>query len=137
MKRHPIRRLQVRFRRWRRSIEKKFTPWPKNSEVQELAIGIVRRAINYDNSNLLIAPISGDRYIHYNDIFIKLEHQRVTIINGTYTYDIIITSNDSERLQTMFNARLERTRKDWEEAIRSKTERSLKNIYNELLINTK
>lgn len=137
MKRHPIKRFKVRFRKWRRSIERKFTPWPKNSEVQELAIGIVRRAINYRDSNLLIAPISGDRYIHYNDIFIKLEYQRVTIINGTYTYDVIIPSNESDKLTVRFNDRLERTRKDWEETIRSKTERSLKNIYNELLINTK
>jgi hypothetical protein len=81
---------------------------------------------------MLIAPISGTRYIHYNDIFIKIDHRLITIINGTYTYHINISDNDTDLLLERFNFRLENVRKRWEETITTKTTRSLNSILEDL-----
>ena len=128
-----LRRLPVKLRKWRRTLDSAFTARQPQSNIQDLAVAIVRRAICYDDANLLTAPISGTKYIHYDDIFIKVEGQLLTIINGTYTYDVTISMAQADRIYSLFNRRLEITRKNWEQSIRTKTERSLATIYNELI----
>jgi hypothetical protein len=64
-----VKRLQVHFRRfWRRQGDILTTNLPLN-ETQELAISIVKKAIISKGVELLIAPVSGTRYIHFNEVF--------------------------------------------------------------------
>lgn len=125
-------RARVRWRKRRRSIGSKLEYRPQNDITQELAISIVKKAIWNPDATMLIAPISGTRYIHYDDIFIKIDHRLITIINGTYTYHINISDHDTDFLLERFNFRLENVRKRWEETITAKTTRSLNSILEDL-----
>lgn len=125
-------RARVRWRKRRRNLGSKFEYRPENTITQELAIAIVKKAIWNPGATMLIAPISGTRYIHYDDIFIKIDHRLITIINGTYTYHINISDKDTDFLLDRFNFRLENVRKRWEETITAKTTRSLNSILEDL-----
>lgn len=125
-------RARVRWRKRRRRIGSKLEYRPQNDITQELAISIVKKAIWNPEAIMLIAPISGTRYIHYDEIFIKIDHRLITIINGTYTYHINISDHDTDFLLERFNFRLENVRKRWEETITAKTTRSLNSILEDL-----
>jgi len=120
--------LRIKLRKAVKKINKQ-TPI---DTTQILALEIVKKAISHEESELLLAPISGTRYIHYKEIFIRFEYGHLVIINGTYTYHIFIPALESNSLTQKFNARLEFNRKKFEKAIMSKTTRSLTNILNDL-----
>lgn len=101
-------------------------------ESQKLFITIINKALSNPRCKLLIAPISNTRYIHFDDIFIRMDYNNITIINGVYSYNIMISQYDAEQLITKFNVKLEQTRKQWEREIVSKTHRSLNNILEDL-----
>ncbi len=122
-------RFLVRFRRL---INKRLaTDAGECSETQQLAIAVVKRAINLNKSELLIAPLSGTRYIHMKDIFIRMEFRDITIINGVYSYHVTIPDYHADKLCRKFNLKLETRRKLWENSILTKTNRSLTNILKE------
>lgn len=127
-----INRRRVSFRNMRRRIGSNFDPAQPLDDTQKLAVDIVRKAIYTNESNLVIAPISGTKYIHYDEVFIKLESGVVTIINGTYTYHIQLPNKVIYELSEKYDFRLESIRKRWEAHITAKTKRSLTNILQEL-----
>lgn len=119
-------RFLVRFRRL---INKRLaTDAGECSETQQLAIAVIKRAINFNKSELLIAPLSGTRYIHMKDIFIRIEFRDITIINGVYSYHVTIPDYHADKLYRKFNLKLETRRKLWETSILTKTNRSLASI---------
>lgn len=95
------------------------------TESQDLAVKVITKAISHPRSVLLMAPISGTRYIHFDDVFIRMEFNQLTIINGVYSYQITIHPKDADSLVTKFNLKLEQTRKQWEREIVGKTKQSL------------
>jgi hypothetical protein len=125
-------RMIVRQRKFWRNAFDKFSPSVPTTENQELAISIVKKAIAHPDVELLMAPITGTRYIRYNEIFISIETCLVTIINGTYSYHVSIPEKETYQLIDKFNFRLEYLRKNWEATIRNKTKRSLTTILAEL-----
>jgi hypothetical protein len=127
-----IRRGIVRQRRFWRRFFLGFSPNAPLSENQEIAISIVKKSIAHPDAELLMAPITGTRYIKYKEIFIVIENCLVTIINGTYSYHVTIPERETYQLVDKFNYRLEFLRKNWETAIRNKTKRSLTTILAEL-----
>ena len=115
--------------RSRRLINKKLTSDAGVcTETQQLAIAVIKRAINFNNSELLIAPLSGTRYVHVNDIFIRIEFRDVTIIDGIYSYHVTIPDYYADKIYRKFNLKLETRRKLWETSILTKTNRSLSSI---------
>lgn len=130
--RYRFARTRVVFRKLNRYFETAMDSKLEESETKDLAITIVRRAIANPTSTMLIAPISGTRYIHFDEIFIKLNENLITIVNGTYTYQISISDKETEALLDKFNFRLEFIRKQWENSIMTKTKKSLGNILDEL-----
>lgn len=127
-----INRRRVSFRNMRRRLGANFDPSQPLDETQKLAMDIVRKAIFHNGSNLVIAPISGTKYIHYDEVFIKIESGVITIINGTYTYHIQIPNKYVYDLSEKYDFRLESIRKRWEAQITAKTKRSLTNILEDL-----
>jgi hypothetical protein len=102
------------------------------SETQELAVAVVKKAIVNPEAELLLAPISGTRYIHFDDVFIVIDSHHVSINNGSYSYHIDMDTTPIDKLRKKFNTKLESTRKTWEHVIVKKTNKSLANILNEL-----
>lgn len=130
-----INRLKRRIVKTRKLVAKtqmKFEHQESVTDTQTLAINVVKKAMGHAKATLLMAPISGTRYISFGDIFIRLEYKHLTIINGVYSYNIQISESDSIALMDRFNHRLERLRKQWEFDITSKTNRSLSTILEEL-----
>jgi len=101
-------------------------------ENQKIASNIIIRAISRPNAKLLIAPISGTKYIHVDDIFIKMDYDGVSIINGRYSYDLSLPNAEMALLIRRFNIRLEKTREDWDAIINSKTNHSLATIFEDM-----
>jgi hypothetical protein len=133
--RRSSKRLQVHFRRfWRRQNDILIPNYPL-TEIQELALTIVKKAIIAKGSELLVAPVSGTRYIHFNEIFIKIDPKLITIINGSYTYHIEISEKSTSELLNRFNFKLETVQKAYEHTILTKTKRSLNTILEDLTSN--
>lgn len=119
--------LRTRLK-FRKMIQKKI----ELEENQKIASNIIIRAISRPNAKLLIAPISGTKYIHVDDIFIKMDYDGVSIINGRYSYDLTLPNSEMALLIRRFNIRLEKTREDWDAIIHSKTNHSLATIFEDM-----
>ena len=130
-----IKRFRVYLRRFLRSGKNKITPQYKLTETQVLAVSVIQKAIIHPDAELLIAPISGTKYIHFNEVFIRIETHFVLIINGSYSYHIDLDDRTIGNIIHKFNSKLEFTRKNWEFTITNKTNRSLNTIIKDLTIN--
>lgn len=125
-------RMMVKQRRfWIKSFNI-LNPKTLLTDNQDLAIGIVRKAISHPDADLFMAPITATRYIRYKDIFISIENGLIAIINGTYSYHISIPEREMQHIVNKFNFRLENIRKTYEATIRNKTKRNLTNVLAEL-----
>lgn len=125
----------VKYKNIKKGLSSIFQDPYDQTEIQKIALSVARKAIFNKNSNLMIAPISGTRYIQYNDIFIKIESRLLMIINGSYTYHVNLSDRDTEWILNKFNGRLENIRKQWEASITTKTTKSLSSILNDLTNN--
>lgn len=123
-------RRAVKYRKFKKVLSSMFQDPYDRTEVQQVALSVARKAIFNKNSTLMVAPISGTRYIQFKDIFIKIDSRMLMIINGTYTYHVNLSDRDTEWILNKFNGRLELTRKQWENSITNKTTKSLSSILN-------
>lgn len=105
------------------------------TEYESECLSICRKLISKDETVLLMSPISGKRYIKYDDgeIFIIIEHKQLTIVNHQYSYTIDIEGKPQDRLVKMFDNEIERRRMIMEEEIKSNVKHSLKTIYNNIV----
>lgn len=103
-------------------------------EYESECISICRKLIPKEETVLLMSPISGKRYIKYDDgqIFIIIQHNQLTLVNHQYSYTIDIQGKPFERISKMFDNEIERRRQIMEDEIRSNVKHSLKTIYNNL-----
>ena len=124
--------LRVYVRRIVRKGQNKITPIHQLSETQLLAVAVIKRAIIHPDAELLMAPLSGTKYIHFNDVFIVIEEHFAKIINGAYSYHVDLDDRTITNIVHKFNTKLESTRKTWEFDITTKTNRSLTTILGEL-----
>lgn len=121
------------FSYFKKMIKLVLNPEPELTDIQKLAVEIATSAINNNQANLLIAPDSGIRYIHYRDIFIRIEAgSMISIINGKYTYEIFLPQEAFNEVSTQFSLKLQAIRDGWELDIKDKTTRSLNTILQDI-----
>jgi hypothetical protein len=129
-------RPKQRYLRLRLWISKVFLSMSQQrgdlSENQKITLKIVRKLIFNRNSELLIAPISYNFYIIYNDMMVKIKDNQVEIINGKYFYDVSLPQGVIRELEHQIKNRLEVRIKMSEEEVTRKTKRSLNTILEEL-----
>jgi hypothetical protein len=92
------------------------------------------KLLKVQDTTLLIAPVSGDKYI-YNErlgVLVSLFGQTGTIVDRTYSYDIEMTPRDWDTVERVFSQEMEKRTKTVEEQIRSNVRHSLGGIYNRL-----
>lgn len=99
---------------------------------QEKAFGIIRSLSSKPESELMIAPISEKFFIRNGDIFVIIERDMVSIINGVYHYDIPMSDGLSTKIRTFLYRVIERRRSVLENEVRSRIDRSLEYIYYEI-----
>jgi len=107
----------------------------QRTEYENECLSICRKLIPKNETILLMSPISGKRYIKYDDgeIFIIIEHKNLTIVNHQYSYSINIEGKAQERLVRMFDNEIERRREIMEDEIKANVKHSLKTIYNTIV----
>jgi hypothetical protein len=79
-----------------------------------------------------MAPLSETYYIESDDIFIILNGDGLKLINGVYQYRIDLPETACRELSNKFRRALENRRKKMEKKMILKTQRSLKNILENL-----
>lgn len=125
-------RVTIKIIRWSDPLH---AETKQKTEYESECLSICRKLISKDETVLLMSPISGKRYIKYDDgeIFIIIEHKQLTIVNHQYSYTIDIEGKPQDRLVKMFDNEIERRRMIMEEEIKSNVKHSLKTIYNNIV----
>ena len=105
---------------------------PTDFEYETLAI--CRSLIKRQDSELLISPLSGKRFIKNSSsqIYFIIQDGMVDIINHTYSYNVKITLKAYQRLVKAFDMEVESRRQEMENEIRSNVKHSLKTIFKTL-----
>jgi len=109
-------------------ISKKIHPSLETLEDNEkLASAICRTLIKHPESTFLIAPLSQKRYIRNEvmQMFIILQDDRMNITNHIYNYDILLTKETSDRLNRIFDFKVEEARSKFEKDMKSQIRHSL------------
>ena len=115
-------------------INRTIRPVTEIDENEKTAASICRKLINDQNSKFLIAPLSQKRYIRNESLqmFIILQEDRINITNHVYNYDLTLSSHLTERLNRMFDNKVEEARLKFEKEIHSQVRHSLKKILEKL-----
>jgi hypothetical protein len=90
--------------------------------------------LKIEDSLLLIAPVSGDKYI-YNErlnIFVSLFGTSGTIVEKNYSHEICLTRKDWDKLEKIFSSEMEKRTKKIEYKVKKGVKDSLSNIYNKI-----
>ena len=103
-----------------------------DSEIKSSAI--CRKLINHPDSTFLIAPLSQKRYVKNESLgmFIILSDNRINITNHVYNYDIMVPSSLLDKLNTMFDNKVEDSRQKFESEMRNQIRHSLTTILQKL-----
>ena len=116
-------------------LSKKIHPSLETLEDNEkLASAICRTLIKHPESTFLIAPLSQKRYIRNEvmQMFIILQDDRMNITNHIYNYDILLTKETSDRLNRIFDFKVEEARSKFEKEMKSQIRHSLFSILEKL-----
>lgn len=95
---------------------------------------ICRRLISHPDSTFLIAPLSQKRYIRNEALgmFIVLTNKRINITNHVYNYDVNLSDVIADKLNDMFDDKVESQRLSFESEIKGQIKHSLTTILNKL-----
>jgi hypothetical protein len=99
-------------------------------EYEKTGFKICLKIISCPETEFMIAPMSGKRYIKNDNlsIFITLDSGRIEITNHVYNYDIMLSKRNWERLIYIYNNETERRRIKMENEINSNIKNSLDNV---------
>lgn len=103
-------------------------------ENERISSSICRKLIKDENSKFLIAPLSQKRYIKNEvlQMFVVIHEGKINITNHVYNYDIVISMQMSEKLNRMFDNKVEEERIKFEKEMYSQVRHSLKKILEKL-----
>lgn len=91
---------------------------------------ICLRVISDIDSEFMIAPMSGKRYIKNEklSIFITLDFGRVEITNHVFNYNVKLLNRDWERLIYVYDTEAEKRRVEMEKEVSSNIKNSLEHV---------
>lgn len=130
---HKIKRTKQKIYIWRKSI---FDPAYKNESntQQTSAYLICKRLIEREGTVLLMAPLSGKRYIKMDDgnLFVIISSDSIQIINHVYSYVIPMQPRMIYKILDAFDSKMESIRISMENEITGNIQNSLNQIKNDL-----
>jgi len=128
-----FKKTKLKFYLKLRSISRTNMSYVDKNEVKSSAI--CRKLISHPDSKFLIAPLSHKRYINNDPLgmFIVLSDNRINIINHVYNYDVNVSSTISDKLDTMFDNKVESLRLSFELEMKSQIKHSLTTILEKLI----
>jgi hypothetical protein len=95
---------------------------------------ICLKLISHSDSEFMIAPMSGKRYIRNNELsmFITMDFGRVEITNHVFNYNVKLLNRDWERLVYIFDTETEKRRLHMEKDVSSNIKNSLDHVLERL-----
>jgi len=104
-------------------------------ENEKKSYAICRKLLSHPDSIFLIAPLSHKRYIKNDSlgVFIVLSDKRINITNHVYNYDVNLTQIISDKLNNLFDNKVDRLRLEFEFEIKSQIKHSLTTILGKLI----
>jgi len=95
---------------------------------------ICLRLISHSESEFMIAPMSGKRYIKNDELsmFITMDYGRVEITNHVFNYNVKLSNRDWERLVYIFDTETEKRRIEMEKEVTSNIKNSLDHVLDRL-----
>ena len=98
------------------------------------ALQICKKLIRAEGSILLMAPISGKRFVKNEKmgIYVILEGRSVKVINHIYSYSVVLSEKTQNKLISFYDDEIEKRRIEFEKEITANTKHSLKNILVEI-----
>lgn len=96
---------------------------------------ICLKLISHHDSEFMIAPMSGKRYIRNNELsmFITMDFGRVEITNHVFNYNVKLLNRDWERLIYIFDTETEKRRLEMEKEVSSNIKNSLDHVLERLV----
>jgi hypothetical protein len=96
---------------------------------------ICLKLISHRDSEFMIAPMSGKRYIRNNELsmFITMDFGRVEITNHVFNYNVKLLNRDWERLVYIFDTETEKRRLEMEKEVSSNIKNSLEHVLGRLI----
>ena len=122
------------YLKMRLAYRKQYYTQQNQEKYQRAPLFICMKLLKIEDSLLLIAPVSDDKYI-YNErlgILVSLLGNRGTIVDRTYSYDIHLSNKDWDKIERMFLNEMQKRTKKIEEQIVSNVKHSLDNIYSKI-----
>ena len=130
-----FKKLYIRYLIFARNFTKAISPNNINdTSTAKQCTTICRKLIHDRNSDLLIAPISGKKYIRNEKygIFITMEAGDITITNHTYSYFIKLPENKWIKLKNAFKVEVEKRVMEVESELEIHIKQSLDNIFDKI-----
>ena len=129
-----MRFLKRLYLKMRLEYRKHYYKQEDSSKYQRAPLFICMKLLKIEDSLLLIAPVSDDKYI-YNErlgILVSLLGHRGSIVDRTYSYDINLSNKDWDKLDKLFLNEMQKRTKKIEEKVVSNVKHSLDNIYKKI-----
>ncbi len=119
-------------------IFEKLDPKPILNEKQKAMIEVVKSIVSAPEADLLIAPISGTRYVKLGEIYLKIDSNTeegsfIELINGRFIHHVQFSDRTIDKdILRIFDEETEKRRKVMEKSIWDKTTRSLESVLKEI-----
>ena len=126
------RKIKVKVWRMFRWINRKLEKKMELTESQKIGMMIFDRTVSIKDAEIFLSPLSDSIYIEVNDIYIILEGSDLQIINGKFRYDLHYPDLIRSKMRNKIYNILEYRRIDVEKRIKTKSDRTLNSILNEV-----
>ncbi len=107
-------------------------PKEKLDNERRMGLRIFERAVRIKDADIFMSPLSDTIYIEINEIYLILEGCDLQIINGKFQYDLRYGVKDAGDMKRQVFTVLEKRRIEVEERIRTKNDRTLNSILQEI-----
>lgn len=107
------------------------------TETQTNVINIYKNILSKFDSTMLVAPISGKKYLKWKDMTAILKNGTIIIINHKYYYNVQVPNYYIDKLNYKFDCKLERRRNKMEQELDNDINESLNKILDYLKIGEK
>ncbi len=126
------RKIKLKFWKMVRWIDRKIQKKIDLTESQEMGMKIFERTVSIKDAEIFLSPLSDSIYIEVNDVYIILDGSDLQIINGKFRYDLHYPDAIRSKMRVKILNILEARRIEVEKRIKSKSNRTLISILDEV-----
>jgi len=92
---------------------------------QKRGLRIFEETLSLKDVNIFVSPMSDNIYIYVNDIYLVIDNYELRVVNGMYNHDFQYDDRGRARMRNRVFKILEERREDIEKKIKSKDDKTL------------